>query len=219
MSRPLRLPLSTVLLALGLASAGRAQSTPAPAVEPAPATAVFTDPAKSSGSAEAPAPAEPAKPRRERVMSDEVAATLAVGMPKYDPPKPVVKKPEDDTTNARELDKPRNGIVRLEKYIVREKRPAIFRENDITTAAGKADLGMKRNAGLLGGNLLGLNNPIALQMYREQERLDNMAELADQAKSAKRSGDDAAAAYILKQSQDTYLRPSEIGVVNELGPK
>ena len=89
----------------------------------------------------------------------------------------------------------------------------------ITTAAGKADLAMKRNAGLMGGNLLGLNNPIALQMYREQERLDNMAELADAAKSAKRSGDDAAAAYILKQSQDTYLRPNEIGVVNELGPK
>jgi hypothetical protein len=203
------------LLALALASAGRAQS----ATEPAPATTVFTDPAKTTGSSDAPVPADPAKPRHERVMSDEVAATLAVGMPKYNPPKPVAKKPEDDPADAKPEDKPKNGIVRLQKYVVREKRPEIFRDSDITTAAGKAALAVKQNAGLHVGNFYGLNNPIALQMYQEQERLNNMSDLADEAKSAKRSGDSTASDYIMKQSQETYLRTSDIGVVNELGPK
>ncbi len=216
MPRPLRLSLLTVLLALGLASSGHAQSTSAPTTRPAAGTTVFTDPTKTTGTPDAPVPAEPAKPPHERVMSDEVAATLAVGMPKYNPPKPVVKKPDDE---PREEDKPKNGIVRLEKYIVREKRPAIFKDADITTAAGKADLALKRNAGLHAGNALGLNDPIALQMYREQERLDNMAELTDEARSAKRSGDAAAADYIMKQSQQTYLRDGNFGSLNELGPK
>jgi hypothetical protein len=205
----------TALLALGLASAGRAQS----ATETAPATSVFTDPAKTAGSPDAPVPPDPVKPRRERVMSDEVAATLAVGMPKYNPPKPVVKKPEDEPAETKPEDKPKNGIVRLQKYVVREKRPEIFRDSDIATANGKAALAMKQNAGLHVGNFYGLNNPIALQMYQEQERLDNMAALADDAKSAKRSGDSTASDYIMKQSQQTFLRDNDFGVVNELGPK
>ena len=144
-------------------------------------------------------------------MSNEVAATLAAGMPKYHPPKPVEPKPEEDEPDLRETDKPRNAIIRLPKYVVTEPKPPVFRERDLHTKSEMADFGLQRHAGLKFGNLGGANQPIALLMYQEQERLDNMADLKDDARTAQRSGDSAAADHILRESTRTYLRPSDFG--------
>jgi hypothetical protein len=195
--------LVTPLLALGLLTAGRAQATDS-ATEPA-GTPV-AEPAKS-------APAEnrilPTRPKRERVMSDEVAATLATGMPKYNPPKPVEPKPEDEQTDLRETDKPRNGIIRLPKYVVKEPKPPVFREHDLHTGSEMTDIGLRRYIGLNIGNLGGLNRPVSLLMYQEKERLDNMADLKEDAKNAKRSGDSAASDYIMRESNRANYRPSD----------
>ena len=204
MPYPIRIPwLMPAFFALGLASAGRAQAT-TPAPEPAAA-----EPAKAAPAAEP--DATPAPSKRPRVMSDEVAATLATGMPKYNPPKPVEPKAEEDLPDLRETDKPKNTIIRLPKYVVKEPRPPVFRERDLHTKSEMADIALKRYAGLRAGNPFGLNQPIALLMYQEQERLDNMAGLTGDAKTAKRSGDSTAADYILRESARTYLRPSDFG--------
>ncbi|MDB6128354.1 MAG: hypothetical protein JWM35_2250 [Verrucomicrobia bacterium] len=205
---PIRAHLLTAFFALGIAAASHAQTNPANApIE----DSVFKDSAKSAAAADAPLPSTKlARPKRERAMSDDLAATLAVGMPKYSPPKPPEKKPidvpADENADARDADKPKNGIIRLPDYVVRETRSPVFKDRDLATPDRKTDIGMKRYAGLNFGPFASLNRPIALAMVQEQERLDNIAELSDDARTARRAGDTATANYILKQSQQTFLR-------------
>ena len=190
------------LLALCLATAIRGQSTES-------AAAPATEPSKS-------APADnnllPPRPKHDRVMSDEVAATLATGMPKYNPPpKAPEPKPEDEQADLRDTDKPKNGIIRLPKYVVKEPRPPVFRERDLHTGSGMTDLGLRRYLGLNIGNIGGLNRPVSLLMYQEQERLNNIADLKEDAKNAKRSGDSAASDYITRENTRANYRPSDFG--------
>lgn len=214
MPRPFRLSLLTAFLTLGLVATDRASAAESGSGE------VFSDPTKAATAPmTAPTTTSAPRPRRERVMSDELAATLSVGMPKYTPPKPVEKKPADQPADLRDDDKPKNGIIRLPDYVVREKRPPVFKEKDLAGSERKSDIGMRRYAGLNFGPFASLNRPIALAMYQEQERLDNMAELADDVATARRAGDKETAAFITKQSQETYLRRGDFGSNYGLGPK
>lgn len=201
----------TACCALGLASTGRAQATPAPA---APGTALVAKPAT-------PAPdLTPVPPKHERVMSNAVAASLADYMPKYQPPpKPVEPKPEDEAADLRETNKPKNRIIRLPKYTVTEPKPPVFSERELHSKEELNRLAMQRNFGLHIGNIGGMNQPTALFMYEEQERLNNMSNLKDDARTAKRAGDSAASDYILKQSNRTYYRPSDFGWNSDGGGK
>jgi hypothetical protein len=201
MTRALHTPVLTAFLAFALGASGRAQSSVPPPAE----GAVFTDPNQAAAAADQ-APAKPARPRRERVMSDELAATLAVGMPKYSPPKPVEKKPAVISEEAADDEKRKNGIIRLPDYVVREKRPPIFKERELATPERKADLAFKIHPGLGFGPLSTLNRRVGLAMYQEQERLDGMNELADDARTMRRAGDKSTADYITRQSQQTYIQ-------------
>lgn len=196
--------LITALCALGLLS-GRAQTPAAPAEPVSPVLA----PAKPM-----PPPADdtPGAPKRDRVMSDEVAATLATSMPKYAPPPkpPEPKLEEASASDLREADKPKNRIIRLPKYVVKEPLPPVFRERDLRSKSGLTDLGLQSNPGLKVGNFGGLNRPTALLMYEEQERLKNMTELKNDAKDAKNSGDTTAADYISRENNRANYRPSDL---------
>ena len=202
----LRTPrLITALFALSLACAARAQTSATPAADPAVSPAV--DPAKAASPADT-----PAAPKHERVMSNAVAATLADGMPKYNPPPKVPEpKPEEEQADLRETDKPRNRIIRLPKYVVKEPKPPVFTDRQLQGKSGLTELGLKANAGLNFGNLGGLNRPTALLMYEETERLKSMSELKNDAKDAKSSGDPTAADYILKENNRANYRPSDFG--------
>lgn len=204
-------------MAVGIICATRAQTAPTPVAEPAPApeneVAPVVDPAKAAASAAAAAqtPA-PAAPKHDRVMSNTVAATLADGMPKYTPPpKPVELKPEDEATDLRDTDKPKNKIIRLQKVIVTEPKPPVFRDRDLESKSGLTERGMQSNPGLHIGNLGGLNRPTALLMYEEQERLKNMADLNKDARDAKNSGDSSASDHILRENNRANYRPSDFG--------
>ena len=52
-----------------------------------------------------------------------LAATM---LQKYDPPKPVKPTPQTEQPDLREIDRPKNGIIRLPKYVVRAEVPADF---------------------------------------------------------------------------------------------
>ncbi len=144
-----------------------------------------------------------------RTVSSKVAAALSMGMPKFSPPTPT-PTPAAEPEDLRDIDKPKNEIHRLPKYVVREARPPIFRDRDLFTMDGMLDLTMKRHAGLIVGNFLGLNsNPKpgspAYQMMVDDQRKENMDDLTDTAHAISQ-GDSAGASYILQQTQSTYMR-------------
>jgi len=207
--------LVTAAFALLLATGSRAQSTTS--ATPAPAVNPVTDPAKSPG-----APATDTNPpvaQHARVMSDEVAATLASSMPKYDPPPKLPEpSPEEEAKDLRDTDKPRNRIIRLPRYTVTEPKPPVFSDRNLHTKSERTDMALKRYYGLKIGNFGGLNNSTALLMYDEQERLDNLADLKDEAKTAKRSGDSGASDYISKETNRAFYRPSDFGWNSDVGP-
>ena len=212
-----RLANSTLLCAALLA-------TPAAACFGQAAPAAHQSPILSSAPAEKKSSSETS--RRSRAISSEAAAALAAATPKYTPPPPKPPpKPEAELVDAREIDKPKNTIVRLPKYIVQEKKPPVFRERDIHTEKGLTDIAMRRYISDFDRALnrwtipfIGISKEArALAMYAEDERLRNMSDLNDAGVNATKTNP-AAGTYILKESQKTFLRSSDFGW-NGGGPK
>lgn len=160
---------------------------------------------------------EAAAPRA-RAISPEVASLLAAGMPKYNPPKPVEPKSEEELVDRREIDRPRNQIIRLPDIVVQEKKPPVFRERDIYTRKGLADLAKQRyfseGAQALNRYKLPLfgqgAEAYALQMWTDEERLQNIADLQETAASIE-AADPENASYIRRATADTYIRRSDFG--------
>jgi hypothetical protein len=140
-----------------------------------------------------------------RTVSPGIAAALADGMPRYSPPTPApvqAAAPQEES----EADKPKNSIPRLPAYVVRDSRPPMFRNSELLTAKGAVDLSFKNHPGLAIGNIFGLNDAVARDMFYDDERLTNMADMSDTAHAMARGGDNAEAQYILQETQDTYMR-------------
>jgi hypothetical protein len=205
------------LLALIVAAAGAAaQETPAPpSPTPIPSKAAAgADTHDASSVVLAPRPKDYiAEPPTDsdgvtRSVSPGIAADLASGLPKYSPPTPT-PTPAAESQDLQDVDKPKNEIKRLPKYIVRESRPPIFREQDLNTPLGQIDLSFKSHPGLLFGNFLGLNSGPAYEMYLDDLRQENIDELHDIAHAMSLGGDKAEGSYILEQSQDAYMRSDD----------
>jgi len=211
MNRTWRMLLALIAAAAS-AAAQEVASTPPAAVkaDPAPAPAAASQARDSSSVVLAAKHGEnaPLAPTDSdgvaRTVSPGIAAALSEGMPKYSPPTPTpvpVAEPQD----LRDVDKPKNDIPRLPKYVVREIRPPVFRVRDIYTQAGLIDLSLKSHPGLQIGNILGLNSKLAYQMYLDDQRQANIADLTDTARAMARGGDSAESQYILQATQDTYM--------------
>jgi hypothetical protein len=171
--------------------------------------------AQSAGSMDTDSPARQ-RPLRERASSSSVSSALAASMPRYNPPpKP---KPEDENVDLREVDKPRNGIIRLPKYTVQQRRPPVFRERDVYTSGGLADLARRRYLTPTYRLLNSVYIPFftaspeehALAMYAEDERLGNMSDLKSTARDVG-VADPAEGAYIKRVTNETYMRRSDFG--------
>lgn len=161
----------------------------------------------------------PATPKRPRAMSAGVAAALAAASPKYTPPPPKAEpKPEEELVDMREVDKPKNRIIRLPEYIVREPKPPVFTERSIHTEKGLTDVAVRRYISDVDRALNRFTLPLfgsskearALAMYAEDERLRNMAELRDRAASASEA-DAEAGTYIRRETDQTFMRTSDFG--------
>ena len=213
MARIVHLKLLTA--ALGLTAclpALRAQQAPA-----APASPVFAPKQEEKSNNTT---------RRSRAISREVSAALAAAAPKYAPPAPKPEpKLETEPVDMRDIDKPKNQIIRLPKYIVQEQKPAVLSERAVHTEKGLADIAVRRYISELDRALNRFHIPFltgsmeqrALAMYAEDERLKNMADLRDAAVDAAKT-DPAQGAYILRETRQTYLRTSDFGW-NGGGPK
>lgn len=198
MVRVVRLFLTTTLLAVCVAKTHGEDAPPSLASEQ-PAT-----------------PAPPPRPKRDRPISNNLAATLAAGMPKYNPP-PKPKPEEDENVDLREVDKPRNTIIRLPKIVVQE-RPPVFRERDLYSREGLAGLAMRRyltpTHRLLNNFyvpfLMASPEQYAMMRYAEDERLANMSDLNDTADTISRV-DAKEGAYIRRTTSETFMRSSDFG--------
>jgi hypothetical protein len=212
-ARPLR--LSLLLAAVVGAVRVFAQD---PAAPPAVTTAATdTNPAPKA-SADTPKHAP-------RVISPELAATLAVGRPKYMPPPPPVEKSpaDEELPDLRDVDKPRNGIIRLPKVVVEGSRPPIFTDKQILSQKAFGEKMAKRyySEGYLAFSRFARYTPLAfffpsaessaMAQYYEQERLQNMGDLNEAANNAARAGDKTGSDYIKAQSNDTYMRRMDWG--------
>lgn len=121
--------------------------------------------------------AQPALPRP-RAVSAETAAKLSLNAPKFVPPvaSEVSTPPLPD---LREADRPKNGILRLPDYIVREPKSPVFKNYELLTPAGRLDLAYKRRPGLHFTLPFLPNHGLALFMLQEDFRLERMAEMND----------------------------------------
>jgi len=206
--------LLAMLAAAAPAAAQNAAPPPPPAVEPEPTPAAGSAAGDASSvvlAAKAPTLA-PMRPAAEddngRAVSSRIAADLNLGMPKYAPPTPTPAA-KTEPQDMRDIDKPKNEIHRLPQYVVRESRPLVFRNRDLYTTEGLANLSFTNHPGLRLGNIFGLNSGIAYQMYLDEQRLANMDDLTDTARAMARGGDKAESQYILQASQETFMRPIE----------
>lgn len=118
----------------------------------------------------------------------------------------------------REVDKPKNTIVRLPKFVVQEPRPAIFRERDIYTKQGLESLAMRRYLTETDRVLNRFTLPLfgissakrAMAMYEEDERLKNMSDVADHTNMVIKS-DATAGAKMKADAQQTFMRWQDFG--------
>lgn len=195
------------------AVAGIAQDNSATAPAPSAANPIVSGPGTDRPVNASAAP----RPRRARVISPEVAAQLSAAAPKYTPaaPKPP-PPPEEDETDLRDVDKPRNGIIRLPKYVVTQPRPPVLSERAVNTKKGLADLAMQRYFGEGYRALNSFTVPLfgtsaeqrAMAMYEEDERLKNMADLSEDARMIS-STDKEQGRYVKRLTNETYTRPGD----------
>lgn len=204
MFRSARILLTVCALSAVDVCAQRAPASTLP--DPAAATAGPTTGIR----AKAPAP---------RAISSDVAAQLAASRPKFSPvAPPPPPKPESELADLRDVDKPKNTIVRLPKFVVQEQRPPIFRERDIYTKQGLESLAMRRYLSETDRVLNRFTLPLfgissaqrAMAMYEEDERLKNMSDVADHTNMVMKS-DAAAGAKLKADAQQTFMRWQDFG--------
>ncbi len=173
------------------------------------------DAAAVSGTASASADAggsAPAGPRPGRGISRSAAAALSAGIT-YAPPPP--KPPEDENVDLRDIDKPKNEIVRLPTYHVTGQKPPVFTDRSLYTRDSLEKLAISRHLGKFDTNFLNRwtlpwlsNEARAMQMYYDAERQQNIETTAQQVSLYRLSGDEAKAGQTQQDSYDTALRRS-----------
>ena len=164
----------------------------------------------------APVPASPA-PTIARAMTSGTAAKLAVVAPKFESAaKAVAAAPAEkpaEPIDLRDIDKPRNTIIRLPDYLVREKKEAVpvLKERDVLTPKGRLEAGYKKNPGLhLGSFWIFSNDAIAMAMQAEDERLERKREF-EELTSLLQFSDPATHAVAKREVERAFLREPDFG--------
>jgi hypothetical protein len=160
-------------------------------------------------------------PKKERAISKDLSSALSAGY-KYNPPPP--PKPEAEAAedvDLREIDKPRNGIIRLPKYVVEGQRPPVFNNRNLYSKEMLRRLAYQKYLSSFGRNVLnkyrlpiiggGIDAYVMMQ-YEAEERKQNMAEMDDKVSMYRVSGDDAEAEKLKDDNQRTFMRRSQ-GIV------
>lgn len=202
-----RTRLGITLLALSALPAALPAQTAAPANKAAPAANSDADNSVT-----------PAK--KERTLSKDLSSALSAGI-KYQPPPP--PKPEEEQVDLRDIDKPRNQIIRLPKYVVESQRPPVFTDRNLYSREMLRKLAYQRYMSSFSKNFLNRyhifgNGDVAFAMmqYEAEERKRNMAEMDDKVSMYRVSGDDTEADQLKDDTQRTFMRRTEFGTTSNL---
>ena len=169
--------------------------------------------AASDSSTEADQPST--TPKKERVISNDLSSALSAGY-KYQPPPP--PKPETEDVDLRDVDKPRNGIIRLPKYLVEGQRPPVFTDRNLYSKEMLRRLAYQHYTSEFSRNVLnrfrlpiigGAIDAYAQMQYEADERKRNMAEMDDKIAMYRVSGDTTEAAKLQDESQRAFMRRTE----------
>ena len=119
--------------------------------------------------------------------------------------------PAEPGVELREIDNPRNTIIRLPNYIVREDKTPVLKERDVRTPKASLELALRRHPGLrLGSFWIFRNDGIALALLAEEERLERKKEFEDMV-SLMPVSDPAARATVKREVQQAFLREADFG--------
>lgn len=198
-----RLASLLVFVAIPVARSVAAESSPA---------------AGNSSQANSDAPAAEASPssespKRARGISPGMAAQLTALTPKFDPAVAAAKdtKPAEPAPDLREIDKPKNTIIRLPDVYVREDRVRVPKEREVRTPKATLEEALRRHPGARFGSFwIFSNHGIALAMLAEEERLEKKREFEDLA-GLMRITDPAAGAKAKHDVQQAFLREADFG--------
>lgn len=154
-----------------------------------------------------------AQPKKERTISKDLSHALSAGI-KYNPPPP--PKPAEEDVDLRDIDKPRNGIIRLPKYVVEGQRPPVFNNRNLYSKEMLRRLAYQKYISSFSRNVLNRYHifgqgdvDYAMMQYEADERKRNMDEMADKVSMYRVSGDNAEAEKLKDDSQRTFMRRSE----------
>jgi hypothetical protein len=154
-----------------------------------------------------------AAPKKERAISKDLSHALSAGI-KYNPPPP--PKPVEEDVDLRDIDKPKNGIIRLPKYVVEGQRPPVFNTRNLYSKEMLRRLAYQKYISSFSRNVLNRYHILghgdvdyAMMQYEADERKRNMDEMADKVSMYRVSGDNAEAAKLKDDSQRTFMRRSD----------
>lgn len=172
--RPRFLTLASALL-LAWAPAGLAQDGSAATTARTPATtAKITSGLPKYGPARAPAPdSGPGVDLREVDRPRNAIPRLPRDLL---PPESLRMAPP---AAAAADEPPPEGVLRLPRYHVQDRRLPAMKEREMLTPEGRIELGLKRHPGLRIGNFFGLNRGIAAAMVEEEFAVERARELQD----------------------------------------
>jgi hypothetical protein len=199
------LSASAVLTVAGFAADAekREPATPErPAILAPPTSSDTTAPAASTAATPTPA-------SRPRLVSPAVAAQLSVGVPKFEQPPAAAEKPAEPAQDLREIDKPRNTIVRLPRYLVQEDKPPVFKDRELMTPKARLHAALHKHPGLnLGSFWIFRNDGIAMAMLAEEERLERKREFEDMASLISSPREHA---NVKRHVEQAFLREADFG--------
>ncbi len=193
----------TLLIMLGLSTALPAQTTaPAKKTPAPPATPPATEASKP-----------PLPPEKERTLSKSLSSALSAGLTYKPPPAP---KPEAEEVDLRDIDKPKNEIIRLPKYVVEAKRPPVFNDRNLYSQEMLRKLAYQRYISPFSRNILNRyhllgrgDEAYAMMQYEADERKRAMSEMDDKISMYRVFGDNATADQLKDETQNTYMRRSQ----------
>jgi hypothetical protein len=157
-----------------------------------------------------------------RTVSPAIAEQLKAALPKLAPVKLTENKTEADSPDLRTIDKPRNEIVRLPSYLVRERKPPVFTDRELLGEHAFGEKLARRYfpEWYLAFNKVAMWTPLRLYMasaansalaqFYEEERLRQKSEMADLANMVMRS-DAAAGKKTNALLEDTFMRWQDFG--------
>jgi len=153
-------------------------------------------------------------PKTNSKISPRASAAILSGF-KYQPPPPP-KPQNDDEVDLRDIDKPRNTIIRLPNYVVTARKPPIFTDRTLHTQDQLKKLAVARYLGDLDKYFLNrwtipllgeTNENRAMQLYLENERQQNMSGMQQQISTQQTLGNTDTARQMRSQYYDMFLHP------------